>query len=277
MKPVAFELIRARSVVEASMLLSQSDDAQLVAGAQSLGPMLNLRMVQPQMLIDITGIPGMSAIHEDTDGIIVGACITTANIEDGLIPTQGLSMLPAVASQIAYRAVRNRGTIGGGLCHADPAGDWLSALCALDAECIITGTAGSRRLRIEEFVTGPFGNALDRGELLEAIRIPRLSSTGRWGYFKLCRRIGEFAMALAAVLCDPARDLYRMVIGATNGRPIVISDARPMLHTRSSLKDVVLDSSEILRVFDQHGILGPVARQQHLVALQRALSQAVSS
>lgn len=148
MKPAAFDFVRARSLAEATQLLSQVDDARIIAGAQSLGPMLNLRMVQPQILVDITGIPVVSEIAEDDDGITVGACITTGNIEDGRLPTGGLAMLPEIASQIAYRAVRNRGTIGGSVCHADPAADWPSALCALNAECIITGTMGSRRLPI---------------------------------------------------------------------------------------------------------------------------------
>lgn len=148
MKPAAFDFVRARSLAEATQLLSQVSDARIIAGAQSLGPMLNLRMVQPQILVDITGIPVVSEIAEDGDGITVGACITTGNIEDGRLPARGLAMLPEIASQIAYRAVRNRGTIGGSVCHADPAADWPPALCALNAECIITGTMGTRRLPI---------------------------------------------------------------------------------------------------------------------------------
>jgi carbon-monoxide dehydrogenase medium subunit len=276
MKPAAFDFVRARSLAEATQLLSQVDDARIIAGSQSLGPMLNLRMVQPRILVDITGIPVVSEIAEDGDGITVGACITTGNIEDGRLPIRGLAMLPEIASQIAYRAVRNRGTIGGSVCHADPAADWPSVLCALNAECIITGTMGSRRLPIQQFVIGPFGTALDRAEMLEAIKIPRLSTAGRWGYVKLCRRTGEFAMAIAAVLWDPLREQYRVVIGATSGRPIVVDDARLLVCGPSSADKPILDQTEVLKLFDRHGILNDCARQQHLVALQRAFSQAMS-
>src|SRR5262245_16839652 len=125
MKPVAFDLVRPASVGEAANLLGEG--AKLIAGAQSLGPMLNLRLVQPRLLVDITGIPAMSEVAEDADAVTLGACVTHAAIEDARVPVRGLPMLPAVAAGIAYRAVRNRGTIGGSLCHADPAADWIPA------------------------------------------------------------------------------------------------------------------------------------------------------
>src|SRR5215469_13250651 len=96
-----------------------------VAGGQSLGPMLNLRLVQPSILVDITAIPELTHIDEDADGVIVGACVTTSDIEDGRVRVEELPILASVAGGVAYRAVRNRGTIGGSICHADPAGDWL--------------------------------------------------------------------------------------------------------------------------------------------------------
>jgi carbon-monoxide dehydrogenase medium subunit len=138
--------------------------------------MLNLRLVQPGLLIDITGIPDLTRIEDADDAITVGACITTANIEDGRLPGRGLQILPAVAMHVAYRAVRNRGTIGGSLCHADPAADWAPILCALGAECLIVGENGRRRLPADQFITGAYQTALAPGEVLEAIRIPRLSA-----------------------------------------------------------------------------------------------------
>ena len=114
MKPVAFDVVRPRSIAEVIDLLSQSaGGARIVAGSQSLGPMLNLRLVRPEMLIDITGIPEMTSIDEDEEGVTIGACVTTGSIEDGKLPREGLTMLPVIAADIAYRAVRNRGTIGG--------------------------------------------------------------------------------------------------------------------------------------------------------------------
>ena len=140
MKPAAFEFVRASTLSEATTILLESDGAaRVVAGAQSIGPMLNLRLVQPRVLVDVTGIAELTAIEDRDDAVTLGACITTANIEDGRLPGRGLQALSLVASRIAYRAVRNRATIGGSVCHADPAADWVPALCALEAECVISG------------------------------------------------------------------------------------------------------------------------------------------
>ncbi|HVO89434.1 MAG TPA: FAD binding domain-containing protein, partial [Casimicrobiaceae bacterium] len=128
MKPVDFEYARAHSIDHALRLLEDAHgEAKVVAGAQSLGPMLNLRLVQPRLLVDIAGIGELTRIEERPDAVVLGACVTSANVEDGRIPERGLRMLRAVATVTAYRAVRNRGTLGGSLCHADPASDWIAA------------------------------------------------------------------------------------------------------------------------------------------------------
>ena len=232
MKPAVFEFVRARTLSEATTVLLEADGAaRVVAGAQSLGPMLNLRLVQPRILVDVTGIAELTEIDDRADAVTLGACITTANIEDGRLPGRGLQPLSVVAGRIAYRAVRNRGTIGGSVCHADPAADWISALCALGAQCVIAGPGGPRRLAVEDFVTGAFENALAPGELLQGIRIPRLSAHGRWGYNKLCRKAGEFALAIGVVVDDRERNSFRAVIGATRGRPIIVTEAREIRRT----------------------------------------------
>jgi carbon-monoxide dehydrogenase medium subunit len=270
MKPAAFEYVRAGSLAEATRLLVEANGmTTIVAGAQSLGPMLNLRLVQPRLLIDITGIPDLTRIEDADDAITVGACITTANIEDGRLPGPGLQMLPAVATHIAYRAVRNRGTIGGSLCHADPAADWAPTLCALGAECFIAGANGRRRLPADQFITGAYQTALAPGEMLEAIQIPRLSARGRCGYYKVCRKAGEFALAIGAVLNDPERGQFRVVIGATQDRPIVVADAR-------ELWNGTLDEAAVLRLLDKHGIVDRISRRQRVAALARACDQAVN-
>ena len=234
MKPTNFEFARAASLGEAAAVLRQANGgAKAVAGGQSLGPMLNLRLVQPSILVDITAIPELTRIEEDADGITVGACITTSDIEDGRVRMQELPILATVAGGVAYRAVRNRGTIGGSICHADPAGDWVPALSAFGAECIVTDGRHVRRVPVEEFVTGAFEVVLEPGELLQAIRIPRPSRAARCGYYKVCRKAGEFALASGAVLVDSERDRFRAVIGATAGRPIVIDDARAIFRRAS--------------------------------------------
>jgi aerobic carbon-monoxide dehydrogenase medium subunit len=270
MKPAAFEFVRAGSIAEATRLLAETNGtARVVAGAQSLGPMLNLRFVQPRLLIDVTGIPDMTRVEDTTDTLTIGACITTANIEDEGVPLRGLEVLSPIAMHIAYRAVRNRGTIGGSLCHADPAADWVSALCALDAECLIAGPTGGRRMPVEKFVTGAYETALAAGEILEAIRLPRLSATGRLAYYKVCRKAGEFALAIGAVLNDPERGRSRIVIGATGGRPIVISDPDCLKNRRGQF-----DQETLARLLEARGIRNRIERRQKVAAVERAYRQA---
>lgn len=270
MKPAAFEFVRARNIAEASRLLAETNgSARVVAGAQSLGPMLNLRLVQPRLLIDLTGIPELTRVEDAVDTLTIGACITTANIEDQCLPLRGLEALPPIAMHIAYRAVRNRGTVGGSVCHADPAADWVSALCALGAECLIAGPTRGRRMSVEQFVTGAYENALASGELLEAIRLPRLSANGRFGYYKVCRKAGEFALAIGAVLNDPERGRLRIVIGATGGRPIVIADARGLKNS-----DGQLDREALARFMEARGIRNRTERRQKVAAVERAYRQA---
>jgi carbon-monoxide dehydrogenase medium subunit len=234
--------------------------------------MLNLRLIRPQMLIDITGIPELTAVDEDDEGVTIGACVTTASIEDGKLPRAGLTMLPGVAANIAYRAVRNRGTIGGSVCHADPAADWPAALCGLGATCLIAGPAGRRTLPIGEFIVGAFENALGDGELLVAVRIPRLSAKAKWGYQKLSRKIGEFAMAVAAIKIDPERDIFRMTFGATQGRQIVIPDFRALRRDGGQ----ELDEAAVAVTLAGGGITNPVAVRQQMTVMQRAFRQALS-
>jgi carbon-monoxide dehydrogenase medium subunit len=273
MKPAAFDFVRAASLADAVRLLDEAAGAaRLVAGGQSLGPMLNLRLSQPSLLIDIAGIAELTRIEASDDAVTVGACVTTANIEDRRLPGPGLEIMAKVAGEIAYRAVRNRGTIGGSLCHADPAADWITLLCALGAECLIAGAGGRRRMPVAAFVTGPYENALASGEMLEAIRIPRLSDANCCGYYKVCRKAGEFALAIAAAVADKERGQFRAVIGATSGKPIVVADARALMREGGSL-----DETATGRVLDEAGISDRIDRRQKLAALRRAYAQTVTA
>lgn len=143
MKPARFDYERPTSLGDALALLGTGERVvKCLAGGQSLGPMLNLRLVQPDLLVDITRIPELTRVEEDDDGLLLGACTTHAAIEDGRVPDVTGGVLPAVAQGIAYRAVRSRGTIGGSLAHADPAADWLACLTALGAEIVVHGASG---------------------------------------------------------------------------------------------------------------------------------------
>jgi len=133
-KPVRFDYRRPADVASAIALAERDDlTAKFIAGGQSLGPMLNLRLAQPDLLIDLTGIAELKLIAETPDALTIGACITHADVEDGRVPDVTRGALRSLASGIAYRAVRNRGTIGGSVSHADPAADWIAGLAALGA------------------------------------------------------------------------------------------------------------------------------------------------
>ncbi len=276
MKPTRFEYERPADLARAIALIRREDIAvKILAGGQSLGPMLNLRLVQPDMLVDITGIPELKRVEESADAIIVGACVTHADIEDARVPDVTNGALPDVARGIAYRAVRNRGTLGGSLAHADPAADWVASLAAIGARVLIRGPAGSRSLSIVDFVTGVFEVALGPGELLEAVRIPRLSRSARWGYYKICRKTGELAQAIGAFLHDPERSVLRAVLGATESMPIVLSDATTLFSGKPLGRlPGVFDTGAAERLLNAAGMTDPFDNQIHVVALKRAIEQA---
>ncbi len=176
MKAASFDYERPADLGAALALLATPDrEVKLMAGCQSLGPMLNLRLAQPELLVDITRLPETRRVEATGDGLTLGACTTHAVIEDGRVPDVTNGMLATVAGGIAYRAVRNRGTIGGSLAHADPAADWMTALSALGAVVLTVSPRGKRALPIDEFMLGMFMTALEPDELIEAVRVPRLS------------------------------------------------------------------------------------------------------
>ena len=267
MKAAAFDYEKPADVAAAVKLLSGAQGmGKVIAGGQSLGPMLNLRLAQPQLLVDVRGIAEMCAVTETPEALTIGACVTHARIEDGKLPDATRGLLPAVAADIAYRAVRNRGTLGGSLAHADPAADWVNTLALLDAVAILQGPAGRRELKVTEFMHGPFATALAEDELLVAVRIARLSKAARWGYYKFCRKTGEFAEAIGAVLVDPERKVCRAVVGATNSVPHVVADARAI--AERFMPDEALKAVEAAGLGDD-----PYERQMHFAALKRAAAR----
>jgi aerobic carbon-monoxide dehydrogenase medium subunit len=258
MKPAPFDYARAASLAEATRLLQEGGtDARPIAGGQSLGPMLNLRLAQPKLLVDVSGIPELGGAAERADAVVIGAAVTHAAIEDRRIPDIGQNVLARIASGIAYRAVRNRGTVGGSLSHADPAADWLTALTALGATIVVHGAGGERTLSLPQFIAGPFATVIAPGEIVRVVEIPKLSAGARWGWYKVCRKPGEFASTIAAVLIDAARGIRRAVIGATGDKPIVLEG------------ETVSEDALASRL----AAIDPLERRVHLVALRRALAQ----
>ena len=273
MKPVAFDYERPATIAEA-LALSRRDDlvTRFIAGGQSLGPMLNLRLVQPDLLIDISGLDELRHVEATADRLSIGACITHADIEDGRTPDVTRGALHSLARSIAYRAVRNRGTIGGSLAHADPAADWISGLAALDARVVIRNENGRRFSSVEDFIIGVFENALEPGEIIEAVLVPSVSTDARFGFHKLSRKAGEFAHAIGAILDDPSRGICRAVIGAIGSKPIVWRDAAVLFGGRS--RGDALDDTLIRAALGERGLSDPIAQQMHIAALRRAYRQA---
>ena len=275
MKAAKFDYERPSGLDGALRLLGGGGDvyAKVLAGGQSLGPMLNLRLAQPGLLVDVTRIPELTRVEDDGEALVLGACVTHAMIEDGKVPDVTGGALPSVAGGIAYRAVRNCGTIGGSVAHADPAADWPTALSALGAEAVVRGPSGSRTVAVSEFIVGVFETVMEEDEILEAIRVPKLSAGARWGYYKVCRKPGEFADAIGAVLVDAERSVYRLVIGATNAAPVTIADAREALGGNGA-PGASFDLDAARRLVDGADTnLDDMERHIHAVALKRAVEQ----
>jgi carbon-monoxide dehydrogenase medium subunit len=273
MKPAPFDYERPRTLGEALRLLAQAPDAKVLAGGQTLGPMLNLRLAQPGLLVDITRIPELTRVEEDGEAVVLGACITHASIEDGRIadPTNGF--LARVASGIAYRAVRNRGTVGGSLAHADPAADWLSCLVALGADILVTGTSGQRRLPLTEFVRGAMATDLAHDEIIEGVRIPKLPKRAQAGYAKICRKAGEFADAIGVAVRDPERGALTLVAGATQGSPILVDTA-----VLASAWPPKADAALLKESLRRSGFAGDAYELNiHAAALGRAIAKAAAA
>jgi len=274
-KPSRFEYERPADLAGAIALNCREDLAvKILAGGQSLVPMLNFRLAQPDLLVDITRIAELKRIDVNDDSITVGACVTHADFEDGRVPDVTGGALRRVARGIAYRAVRTRGTIGGSLAHADPSADWSSSLAAIGADVLVRGPAGERRVAIEHFITGVFEVSLKPGEIVEAVRIPRLSGNARFGYYKICRKPGELAQAIGAILHDPDRSVFRAVFGATGSTPIVIAEAASLFGGNARVAGSAFDSSAAARVLIAAGMTDRFDNQIHVVALKRAIDRA---
>jgi len=192
-KSCAFDYERPRDIAEAISLLAK-ENSKAVAGSQSLGPMLNLRIVQPAVLVDLRHLEELKDFFEDRESVTLGACVTHARIEDGKVPDPTRGFMRAVAGNIAYRAVRNRGTIGGSLVHADPAADWPAVFLALDGEAVVTGARGERTIPASQFFTAMLQSAVKRDEVLSEVRLSVERKRAGTAYVKLRQSASGFAI-----------------------------------------------------------------------------------
>lgn len=204
MYPSRFRYEAPRTLEEAIALLRDGDgEAKVLAGGQSLVPMMKLRFASPELIVDINNLPGLDHLVADPDGTIrIGALCRHAALErSALLPAKQPTMA-AAAPLIADPIVRTRGTLVGSLCHADPQGDWASVVTALGGHVVAQGTGGRRSIPITDFVTGPFSTVLAHDEIAVEAVIPAAQGTLAGGYLKLERRVGDFATAGVAVSVD---------------------------------------------------------------------------
>ncbi|MDR5760405.1 FAD binding domain-containing protein [Caballeronia sp. LZ035] len=270
MKAAAFDYVRPASLPEA---LRELSDAKPISGSQSMGPMLNLRLARPSRVIDVSRIADLRSVTESGDFVRVGAAVTHAEIEDGKHELLRHPYLQYVASGIAYRAIRNRGTIGGSLAHADPAADWPLALSALDARLELAKAGSTRQVRASGFMLGAFTTLLEEGEIITAVLLPKLAPTLRWGYYKLCRKTGEFPHASAAAAFDARSGLARVVLGALDGPPAALDELARQIAQRGP--SAVTETALAQAVAGAMPNADSIDRSIHAAALQRCLAQAL--
>jgi carbon-monoxide dehydrogenase medium subunit len=278
MKPAPFAYVRPTSLDEVLAILSKKEGVvKIIAGGQSLGPMLNLRLVAPDVIIDISGLPELKRAETRDGDLILGACVTHADVEDSRVPDVTKGAMRRVATAIAYRAVRNRGTIGGSLSHADPSADWVSALAALGARVTLHSLRGAREVAVADFVLGALESALASDEIVESIHVPALPKSARWGYVKACRKPGEFAHAIAAVMIEPERASARIVIGAVEAAPIVVTEADELFDGRVDGDfSGRFDPSAADALLAKAGVVDAASRHIHVATLRRAVAEAAA-
>lgn len=274
MKPAPFIYVRPKSLGEAVALLGESG-ARALAGGQSLVPMLNLRLAPVERLVDLGGIAELREVRDGGGSISYGAMTTHAAFEDGDVPDASKGLMPFVAGQFAFRAVRNRGTIGGAIALADPAADWLPAAVALEAQLHLIGAEGRRVMAAEKFVRGSYLTDLGDGELIEAIEVPKRPASERWGHARVAMKIGDYAESMAIALMDRKASRARLVLGAADGAPILFPEiaARAIVGaTADELRRAVHDA---LRAADRGFTPAKVA--MHTTTLLRAVAQAAAA
>jgi len=275
MKAPAVDYVRPRSLAEAVELLAKAKgEARVIAGGQSLVAMMNLRLASPGLLVDIARLPELAAVRDDSDSVTLGACVTHAAIEDGRVADPSRGLMPRVAATLGYRAIRTRGTIGGSLALSDPAAEWPAVLAALEAEVTLCSPTAQRSLKCTEFTTGIFETKLAAGEIIEGVRIPKLSADARWGYLKLCRKSGEFASALAVVIADRRRSHWRVVLGAANGAPLVLDDTSRLVSAGGGGEMGSAIAADLDRASDRH--FDEFQRDLHSVVALRAVQQVLA-
>ncbi|MEH2472114.1 carbon-monoxide dehydrogenase medium subunit [Nitrobacteraceae bacterium AZCC 2161] len=277
MKSAAFQYSRPETVAEAVALLTAAEGSAMpISGGQSLLILMALRMTMIDRLVDISRLPDLRELRDDRSHVFIGASTTHAMIEDGKIPDPSTGLMSRVASKIAYRAIRNLGTIGGSMALADPSADWPACLIALDAEVSIAGPDGQRWEKAEDFVSGAYETILLPGEILLGFRIARRQSM-RWGTAKVSRKSGAFADSMAVFVEAAGDGLPRAALTGTTSHARILPRVGKYAQNRSildpgDLRAAILDDlAEIVPDADAYQL------RCHVATVSRAITDARAS
>jgi CO/xanthine dehydrogenase FAD-binding subunit len=230
MKPAPFEYYRPTSVAEALSLLSEhGSDAKPLAGGQSLIPAMNFRLATPSVLVDLNGLGELSYIKDAAGGLAIGGMTRQRAVERSPVIGQRFPLIAETMPHIAHPAIRNRGTVGGSLAHADPAAELPAVMMALDATFIVSGKAGVRQVPASDFFVGLFSTALGPGELLTEVRVPAPQGRMGFSFQEVSRRHGDFALvgvAASVRLDDGGRcAAARIALLSVGDRPLLAEQA----------------------------------------------------
>ena len=222
MKPAPFRYHRPRSLADAVALLSQYSDSKLIAGGQSLGPMMNMRLVQPAELIDLNAVAGLDFIAEKDDFLEIGALARHHAVSNSSSVKTCCPLLAEAAGTIGHYAIRSRGTLGGSLAHADPAAQLPLAAATLGAELVLNGKRGERRIAAQDFFVSMMTTALEPDEIVVCARFPKAAPGERHAYLQFSRRTGDFA--IVAVACTLQNRKLKVGVGGAEDKPLVFED-----------------------------------------------------
>jgi carbon-monoxide dehydrogenase medium subunit len=282
MYPSRFRYEAPRSLAEAIGLLHDGGDyAKVLAGGQSLVPLMKLRFASPELIVDINNVPGLAYHQADADGTLrIGALCRHVDLERSELLRGSQPTMAAAAPLIADPIVRNRGTLVGSLCHADPQGDWASVVLSLGGSVIAQGPAGRRSIPMSQFVTGPFQTMLAPDEVAVEAVIPAASGTRSGGYLKLERRVGDFATVGVAVSTETSGGTVTragIALTGVGGSTIDAAAAAAALTgkplTEASISAAASLAAEAARPRTDHR--GSAEYKRHMVAtfVQRILSR----
>ena len=289
MKPVSFDYFAPTTVNEAVALLEEhGDDAKILAGGQSLVPMMNFRLVRPPCLVDINHIRDLAYIHEKDDRLHIGAITRHRDLETSTLVQQSNGLLFEGVQLIGHTAIRTRGTVGGSIIHADPTAELPAILAALDGEVRLIGPNGQRTISWRDLFVTFFTTVIEPVEICDEIIIPRLPSSAGWAFEEFTRRHGDFAVAgVAAVIVADNNDCCtdaRLAITGTAPTPIRATQAESFLVGKSLTQTTLDDAGRLVstEVEPESDVHATANYRQHLAgalttrALQRAVERCLS-